>query len=166
MSKLELLDKQLDRSVDTSLSPAVTMSKAAFKKARRSPLAACHSRITARDHARLYSAMLRALNEVRHCCFGNVLRCDVEGKVDDFTKKYLATGSSITSSVHQVMRHVVPFVKKHGPLGPYGEYTGENVHQAFKKHNNSRYPTKSPNNKKYMPRMRDSVATFNSRNAG
>ena len=30
-------------------------------------------------------------------------------------------------------RHVVLFVEKHGALGHDGEYTGENIHQVFKK---------------------------------
>ncbi len=163
LSKLDALDEQLDRSVDSS--PATTMSDVAFRNANRRPLAACHSSITARDPSRLYDAMLRALDAVRQSCFSNVLRCDYQDDVDRFNDRCLATGSSITASVHQVMRHVVPFVEKHGPLGPYGEYTGENVHQAFKQHN-IRYITKSQENKLYMPRMRDLVATFNSRSAG
>ncbi len=164
LSTVDGLERRLDRSKSNSQSIATTIDEKEFR--RRRPLAPTHDDISAVDHARLYLAVFRAFDRVMLSCFGGLVERDYREHVRRFDDAWDATGSSITPSVHMVTTHVVPFVEMHGALGPFGEYTGENMHQVFKQHMDHSFQYATTNPKVYMPLIQRGVSTLNGVNAG
>ena len=80
-----------------------------------------------------YGKVLNAFNDVRHATFGFELEEGYEEKVEIFEMYFKQLEIPIFPKAHQVMHHLVEFVNRHGPLGPFCEQSFESAHHEFSK---------------------------------
>ena len=81
----------------------------------------------------MYGKVLKAFNDVRRATFGFELEEDFEEKVKIFEMYFKKLEIPIFPKAHQVMHHLVEFVTRHGPLGPFCEQSFESAHHEFSK---------------------------------
>ena len=80
-----------------------------------------------------YGKVLSAFNDVRRATFGFELEEGFEEKVEIFEMYFKQLEIPIFPKAHQVMHHLVEFVNRHGPLGPFCEQSFESTHHEFSK---------------------------------
>ena len=80
-----------------------------------------------------YGKVLKAFNDVRRATFGFELEEDFEEKVKIFEMYFKDLQIPVFPKAHQVMHHLVEFVSRHGPLGPFCEQSFESAHHEFSK---------------------------------
>ena len=81
----------------------------------------------------IYGEVLYAFNAIRKACFGYVLEEDFEEKVKEFETLFRQLQIPVFPKAHMVMHHLVEFVNRHGPLGPFCEQSFESAHHEFSK---------------------------------
>ena len=82
---------------------------------------------------KMYGKVLKSFNDVRKACFGFNLDEDFAEKIEIFEMYYKQLEIPIFPKAHHVMDHLVEFVNRHGPLGPFCEQSFESAHHEFSK---------------------------------
>lgn len=106
----------------------------------------------------------KEMNKLVECCFSRgPVHSDVEKRVSEVRKAFLATGVSETLKMHVLTRHLtdcLKFLSGFG-LGDWSEQAGESVHREFLKFWN-RYKINIVKDSAYPDKLKKAVVAFSS----
>ena len=110
-----------------------------------------------------FAIVLKALDDVSHKCFSNVLADDWLESIKHFEDCFDKLDRAWTPKVHALVFHVPEVIRvKERALGPYSEQTGESLHYKWDKYVEQRF-SKLPK-KKFPDPMLHALVRFNADN--
>ena len=113
-----------------------------------------------------YYDTLNAFSKIHNCCFGADYDPAAEKHLELFAACYNNLFNSVSRTVHVLLRHVIPFCKRHDcGIGPFIEQAHESVQRDFRleHHKLHRANTEHPDYCKYL---RLAICRYNSLHSG
>ena len=82
---------------------------------------------------RPFTDVLRCMDAISHCCFGNRLDDDYKSHLEEFERLWKVTGVNWFPLTHALRFHVPQFCDRRDlPLGPFSEQAGESLHHVLR----------------------------------
>ena len=82
---------------------------------------------------RPFTDVLRCMDAISHCCFGNRLDDDYKSHLEEFERLWKVTGVNWFPLAHALRFHVPQFCDRRDlPLGPFSEQAGESLHHVLR----------------------------------
>ncbi len=116
--------------------------------------------------ADLFHNALSSFAAVHTATFGDTVSDDAELLVMYFASAYQMLEITISRTVHVVLRHLVPFCRRHNcGLKPFVEEAHESLHRDFRLVHDRR-TRKNPQHPEYSKLLHQAVVTYNSLHSG